>query len=133
MIGDKRLFAGIDVGSLTAEALILDQEGNTIGSTIIRVRPRPEQSARDALDKALCSAGLAEEQISLCFSTGYGRDSISFSAKNISEISCHGRGAHYLASAVRTVIDVGGQDCKIIRVDHNGYLEDFSMNDKCAA
>jgi predicted CoA-substrate-specific enzyme activase len=133
MTDDKKLFAGVDVGSLTAEALIIDQDGKTIASTIIRVRPRPEQSARDVFDKALHNAGLAEDQISLCFSTGYGRDSISFSAKNISEISCHGRGAHYLAPSIRTVIDVGGQDCKIIRVDNSGYLEDFVMNDKCAA
>jgi len=133
MMDGKKLFAGIDVGSLTAEALILDQDGNTVASEIIRVRPRPEQSARDVFDKALRAADLSEDRIRLCFSTGYGRDSISFSAKNISEISCHGRGAHYLEPSVRTVIDIGGQDCKIIRVDNSGYLEDFAMNDKCAA
>jgi predicted CoA-substrate-specific enzyme activase len=123
----------VDVGSLTAEALIIDDSGNTLAATIIRVRPRPEQSAAEAFDRVLAESGLRRDQIDLCFSTGYGRDAISFSAKNISEISCHGRGAHHLLPAVRTIIDIGGQDCKGIRVDSDGHLHDFIMNDKCAA
>ena len=133
MLNGKRLFAGVDVGSLTAEALVMDEDGEIRASQIIRVRPRPQQSAQEAFDKALASAGLMEDQVDLCFSTGYGRDAISFSVKNISEISCHGRGAHFLLPKIRTVIDVGGQDCKVIKVDSYGYLEDFAMNDKCAA
>lgn len=133
MIDGKRLFAGIDVGSLTAEAVILGENGEIRDSEIIRVRPRPEQSAREVFDKALASAGFQKDQVDLCFSTGYGRECIPFAAKNLSEISCHGRGAHYLAPEVRTVIDVGGQDCKVIKMDADGYLEDFAMNDKCAA
>ena len=127
------IFAGIDVGSLTAEALLLDADARVLGGVIIRVRPRVEQSAREALGKALAETGLREEQIDLCFSTGYGRESIPFTKKNISEISCHGRGAHHLEPSIRTVIDVGGQDCKIVRLDADGNLEDFAMNDKCAA
>ena len=127
------IFAGIDVGSITAEAVILDGAGSIQGSAIIRVRPRVEQSAREAMAMALEQTGLGQEQIDLCFSTGYGRDSIAFSSKNISEISCHGRGAHHLAPDIRTVLDVGGQDCKVVRLDADGNLDDFAMNDKCAA
>jgi predicted CoA-substrate-specific enzyme activase len=126
------IVAGCDVGSLTAEAVLMDN-GTILGSEIIRVRPRPEQSARDVMDKLLARLGLSYDDISYCISTGYGRETISFSNDNISEISCHGRGAQWLVPSIRTVIDVGGQDCKAIRVDERGLLEDFVMNDKCAA
>ncbi len=126
------IVAGCDVGSLTAEAVIMDNS-TILGSEIIRVRPRPEQSARDVTDKLLARLGLDYKDISYCISTGYGRETISFASDNISEISCHGRGAQWLIPSIRTVIDVGGQDCKAIRVDERGMLEDFVMNDKCAA
>lgn len=126
------IVAGCDVGSLTAEAVLMENE-TILGSEIIRVRPRPEQSARDVMDKLLSRLGLSYDDISYCISTGYGRETISFSNDNISEISCHGRGAQWLVPSIRTVIDVGGQDCKAIRVDGRGLLEDFVMNDKCAA
>lgn len=121
------------MGSLSAEALIIDETGKTLAAGITRVRPRPEQSAAEAFERVLSQTGLRRDQIDLCFSTGYGRDAISFSAGNISEISCHGRGAHHLVPTVRTIIDIGGQDCKVIRVDSDGHLHDFIMNDKCAA
>ncbi len=126
-------FAGVDVGSLTAEALLLDEEGSLLATTIQGVRPRPAQSAEEVYQAVLTAAGLAREQIARCFTTGYGRDAIPFSDGNISEISCHGRGAHHLLPSIRTIIDIGGQDCKVIRVDTEGLLEDFIMNDKCAA
>ena len=124
--------AGCDVGSLTAEAVILD-DGRILAAEIIRVRPRPEQSAREVMDLALARAGLSYSDLGYTVSTGYGRETISFADHNISEISCHGRGAHHLVPGVRTVIDIGGQDCKAIRVDAGGFLDDFVMNDKCAA
>jgi len=126
------IVAGCDVGSLTAEAVIMS-DGEILSSEIIGVRPKPEQSAKDVMDKALQKAHLALEDIDYCVSTGYGRERIPFARDNISEISCHGKGAHWLIPSVRTVIDVGGQDCKVIRVDANGKLQNFIMNDKCAA
>jgi len=126
------IVAGCDVGSLTAEAVIMTN-GTILGSEIIRVRPRAEQSARDVMDALLARLELAYEDIEYCVSTGYGRETIPFADHNISEISCHGRGAHWLIPSIRTVIDIGGQDCKAIRVDENGSLDDFIMNDKCAA
>ena len=126
------IVAGCDVGSLSAEAVIL-KDGAILGSEIIRVRPKAEQSAIDVMDKTLRGLDLSYEDIDYTVSTGYGRETISFADHNISEISCHGRGAHWLVPSIKTVIDIGGQDCKAIRVDKDGALEDFVMNDKCAA
>ena len=126
------IVAGCDVGSLSAEAVIMNS-GEIISAEIIRVRPRPEQSATDVMDAALQKAGLGYNDIAYCVSTGYGRERIPFANNNISEISCHGKGAQWLVPSVRTVIDVGGQDCKAVRVDGSGKLVNFVMNDKCAA
>lgn len=124
--------AGCDVGSLTAEFAVL-KDGSILGSEIIRVRPKPEQSAREVMGKLLARLNLNKEDIDYCVSTGYGRENISFASDNISEIKAHSMGAHFLNNDIRTIIDVGGQDCKAIRVNDSGELEDFIMNDKCAA
>jgi predicted CoA-substrate-specific enzyme activase len=126
------IFAGCDVGSLSAEAVIMKDDA-IMTSEIIKVRPGPSRSATDVMGAALSKAGLTFDDIDCCISTGYGREEIPFAHDNMSEISCHGKGAHWLVPAVRTVIDVGGQDCKAIRVDQNGGLVNFVMNDKCAA
>lgn len=126
------IVAGCDVGSLSAEAVFLEN-GKIIGSEIMGVRPKAEQSAMDVMDRLLKRLDLSHDDISYTVATGYGRETIPFANGNISEISCHGRGAHWLVPTIRTVIDVGGQDCKAIRVDEEGNLEDFVMNDKCAA
>ncbi len=126
------IVAGCDVGSLSAEAVILENR-EIIGSEIIRVRPRAEQSARDVMGSLLKKLDISYEDIDFIVSTGYGRETIPFADHNISEISCHGRGAHFLIPSIKTVIDIGGQDCKAIRITQDGYLEDFVMNDKCAA
>lgn len=124
--------AGCDVGSLTAEAVIL-KDGRICASRIIGVRATAALSARQVMEEALSDAGLCFDDIDLCFSTGYGRYSIDFAKKNISEISCHGLGAFTVNPAIRTVVDIGGQDCKVIAVDETGMVSDFAMNDKCAA
>jgi predicted CoA-substrate-specific enzyme activase len=126
------IVAGCDVGSLSGEAVIMD-DNRIIAYDIMRVRPRPEQTAQEAMDKALAIAHVMLDDIDYCVSTGYGREKIPFADTSISEISCHGRGAHWANPDVRTVIDIGGQDCKVIRVDKFGYMADFTMNDKCAA
>ena len=91
------------------------------------------QSADAALADVLKKAGLDREDISLIVSTGYGRVSIPFADKNVTEISCHGKGAHLLFPDVHTILDIGGQDSKAIRLNDNGEVADFVMNDKCAA
>lgn len=124
--------AGCDVGSLSGEAVIME-DNSIIAYEIMRVRPRPEQTAREVMVKALTQANLSLEDIDYCVSTGYGRGKIPFARSSISEISCHGRGAHWINPDIRTVIDIGGQDYKVISVDKFGYMIDFAMNDKCAA
>jgi predicted CoA-substrate-specific enzyme activase len=126
------IVAGCDVGSLSAEAVILEN-GTILGSEIILVRPTAEQSAEDVMDKLLEELHLSHDDIAFTVATGYGRENIPFADGNVSEISCHAKGAHFLVPGIRTVIDVGGQDCKAIRVDADGSVEDFVMNDKCAA
>ena len=126
------IVAGCDVGSLSAEAVLLEN-GAILGSEIILVRPTAEQSARDVMEKLLDRLDLSYDDVAFAVATGYGRETIPFADANVSEISCHAKGAHSLVPGIRTVIDVGGQDCKAIRVGADGSVEDFVMNDKCAA
>jgi len=126
------IVAGCDVGSLSAEAVLLEN-GAILGSEIILVRPTAEQSARDVMEKLLDRLNLSYDDITFAVATGYGRETIPFANANLSEISCHAKGAHFLVPSIRTVIDVGGQDCKAIRVGADGSVDDFVMNDKCAA
>jgi predicted CoA-substrate-specific enzyme activase len=126
------LTAGCDIGALTTKAVVI-RDGVILGCEVVRSRARAVQSASDVMDKLLGELGLQFEQIDYCISTGYGRNLVPFAQSNMSEISCHGRGAQWLAPSVRTIIDGGGQDCKAIRVDEHGGLVDFRMNCKCAA
>jgi len=126
------IVAGCDVGSLTGKAVIL-KNGEIISYAIVPTTPRPQRTAENAMDETLGKGGLKLEHIEYIVSTGYGREKISFADSNITEITCHGRGAYWLAPTVRTVIDIGGQDCKVILLDDKGDVRDFRMNDKCAA
>jgi len=126
------IVAGVDVGSLTGKAVILNKE-SIIAQAIVPTTPKPERTARNAMDEALKNANLEYDNIDYTVGTGYGRVKIPFANSEISELTCHGRGAHSLIPSIRTIIDVGGQDCKVIKVDKNGKILDFAMNDKCAA
>lgn len=126
-------FAGIDVGSLSTEVVILGQEGGIAGYSIVETGANSTEAAEDALAKAMAMAGLGREQIRGMVATGYGRVSVPFAEKKRTEISCHATGAAHLFPATETVIDIGGQDSKVIRVGPGGKVLDFSMNDKCAA
>lgn len=125
-------FAGVDVGSLATKAIII-QNGSIVGKSLIRTSINTEESGLTALNQALESASLSKEDLKYIVGTGYGRVSAPYANKTITEISCHGRGAHYLHPNTRTIIDIGGQDCKAIRLDKTGTVVDFVMNDKCAA
>jgi predicted CoA-substrate-specific enzyme activase len=128
-------FGGIDVGSLTAQAVILEN-GHMVGFKSIRVRNNPVSSAEAVMGELLEELSLSPGDLSYTVSTGYGREQVQergLSQANVSEITCHGVGAHWLMPEVRTVIDIGGQDAKVIRLNASGDLEDFVMNDKCAA
>jgi predicted CoA-substrate-specific enzyme activase len=126
------LTAGCDIGALTTKAAVI-RDNVLLGSEVVRSRAKAVQSAADVMDKLLERLGISYGHLDYCISTGYGRNLVTFANSNMSEISCHARGAHWLVPSVRTVIDGGGQDCKAIRVDAQGRLVDFRMNTKCAA
>lgn len=129
----KEYFAGIDSGSTSTNAVILDQNKNIVSFCSLPTGVNVAESASRALDGALKKAGLERNQIRRTVTTGYGRTGIAFRERDVTEITCHAKGAHFLNPAVRTVIDIGGQDSKVIRLDENGGVRDFVMNDKCAA
>ncbi len=124
--------AGCDVGSLTTKAVILN-ESRILGQALIKSTFDPEISAAEVMEKALASARLTMGDIGFCVGTGYGRERIGFVKKTFSEITCHAKGVHFLHPSIRTIIDVGGQDCKAIRLDAKGEIEKFITNDKCAS
>ncbi|MBW1829403.1 MAG: CoA activase [Deltaproteobacteria bacterium] len=124
--------AGCDVGSLTGKAVILNDK-EILSTIIIPDEIRPEDTAMKALNQALDKAGLTMDDISYLVGTGYGRTKIPFADENISEITCHGRGAYWQEPSIKTIVDIGGQDCKVILLDSDGFVADFAMNDKCAA
>ena len=126
-------FAGIDVGSLSTEAVILSAEGEVLGYSIVETGANSTQAADDAMLAVLGKMGIAYQDIKGSVATGYGRISVPFARKQVTEISCHGRGAHHLFPGTGTVIDIGGQDSKVIRIGKGGKVVDFTMNDKCAA
>ncbi len=131
-IDDKPKFAGVDVGSLTTKSVIVSN-GSIAGSSIIPTGINTEENGLLALQKALDSANLKQEDLKYIVATGYGRISAPYADKTVTEITCHAKGAHYLHPGTRTIIDMGGQDCKAIRLDKDGNVIDFAMNDKCAA
>lgn len=130
---EQQYTAGIDSGSTSTNVVILDSKQNIVSSSVLPTGVRVAESAEKALEDALKKAGLSKNQIYRTVSTGYGRANIAFRKRDVTEITCHAAGAHFLNSAVRTVIDIGGQDSKIIRLDENGTVLRFVMNDKCAA
>ena len=129
----KGYFAGIDSGSTSTDVVILDKDQNIVTGIILPTGAGAAIGAERALEEALKDAGLQRGDIDAMVTTGYGRTAISDGDKSITEITCHARGAHFLNPEVRTVIDIGGQDSKVIRLDENGAVANFVMNDKCAA
>lgn len=129
----KGYFAGIDSGSTSTDVVILDRDKKMVTGVILPTGAGAAVGAERALEQALEQAGLARGDIDAIVTTGYGRTAIQDGDKSITEITCHARGAHYLDPNVRTVIDIGGQDSKVIRLDENGAVVNFVMNDKCAA
>ena len=125
-------FAGIDIGSITSKAAIL-KDGRVIGVRVIFTGYNAELAGWNVYRELLGELGLVASDVDKIVSTGYGRNSLSFVDKAVTEIICHGTGAHYLYPHVRSIIDVGGQDSKAMVLDEGGRVKDFAMNDKCAA
>ncbi|MDT8717342.1 2-hydroxyacyl-CoA dehydratase [Clostridium sp. 19966] len=131
--GNTKYVMGIDSGSTSTNAVIFNNRRELVAFTVVRTGAKSSESAKKALEEVLKKAELNREQLSSIVSTGYGRVSITFADKEVTEISCHGKGAHYLNSKIRTIIDIGGQDSKVIKLNDKGEVIDFVMNDKCAA
>lgn len=124
--------AGCDVGSLTAKAVIL-KDGAIAAREVMRAAASPERSAREVMERAVAQAGVSMADIARCVGTGYGRKHIDFVQSMESEIACHARGAVWQVPSARTVVDIGGQDAKAIRIDDTGNVERYAYNDKCAS
>ena len=124
---------GIDSGSTSTNAVIMDKNKKIIAHEVIRTGSKSIESAEKILENILTKAKLKKEDLSLIVSTGYGRVSITYAHESVTEISCHGKGAHYFNPKIRTILDIGGQDSKAISLNENGDVKDFVMNDKCAA
>jgi predicted CoA-substrate-specific enzyme activase len=125
--------AGVDVGSTQTKAVIIDEARRIVGRSLIDTGSNVVSAAENSYQKALKDAGLMEEEVDYIVGTGYGRYRVTFGNTQITEISCHGRGAVHMFPLTRTVVDMGGQDTKAIRVGPKGDIIDFCMNDKCAA
>jgi len=129
----KLVTAGVDVGSVSSQAVVV-VDGELYAFSSMRTGSDSPESAQKAMNWALEETGLTLDDIAFVVGTGYGRVNVPFSNKAITEIACHARGANYMyGPTVRTVLDMGGQDCKVIRCDERGKVSAFAMNDKCAA
>jgi predicted CoA-substrate-specific enzyme activase len=125
--------AGVDVGSTQTKAVIVDQHRRIVARSLIATGANVARAAAEAFRLACENAGMAPEAVGYVVGTGYGRYKVTFGDAQITEITCHARGAHFLFPGTRTVIDMGGQDTKAIKVGPDGSVLDFAMNDKCAA
>jgi (R)-2-hydroxyacyl-CoA dehydratese activating ATPase len=125
------LAAGIDIGSTGTKAVLFD--GEVRGSAMVPTGWDPKSAGLAAFHQALAAAGVAESSVHSVVGTGYGRVSLPIFDRKVTEITCHARGAFHLFPDTRTVVDIGGQDSKVIALDAQGRVADFIMNDKCAA
>jgi predicted CoA-substrate-specific enzyme activase len=126
-------FAGIDIGSTMTKVVIADEQGKIISSIIGPTGAEHRHLALRVTENAMEKAGLNFDNLDFIVATGYGRISVPFADKQITEITCHARGIRALFPSVRTIIDIGGQDSKGIKLDSEGKVANFVMNDKCAA
>lgn len=125
--------AGVDVGSTQTKAVIVNEEREIVGRALIDTGANVVVAAENAYSEALQSSGIREEEVEYVIGTGYGRYRVTFGNTQVTEISCHARGAAQMFPGTKTVLDMGGQDTKAIRVSPKGEVLDFCMNDKCAA
>ncbi len=127
--------AGVDVGSTQTKAVILCDNGKVeiVARALVDTGANVQKAADNGFLAACRAAGITPNQIGFVVGTGYGRYKITFGNAQMTEISCHARGAHFIFPSTRTVIDMGGQDSKAISIGENGQVLDFVMNDKCAA
>jgi predicted CoA-substrate-specific enzyme activase len=124
--------AGVDIGAGTAKAVILDDD-RVVASSVIPVSGNVHRAVEEVISMVLHEAGQSLHDLEYVVSTGYGRDAVAFADSSTTEIMCHASGVHFLRPHARTIIDIGAQDSKVIRLSEQGRVLDFVMNDKCAA
>jgi (R)-2-hydroxyacyl-CoA dehydratese activating ATPase len=127
------MYVGIDVGSATTKGVLLDDAGVIRSFAVIDGESKPRESALHIMDQVLSSAGVDRKDCKAIVGTGYGRYSLNFVDKAYTEMSCDCAGARYIYKGIRCIIDIGAQDSKIIKLDDDGGMIDFALNDKCAA
>ncbi len=130
---DPEYYLGIDIGSVTSKAVLLDQRANMVTSMVMFSGTDLGRTSESLLDTVLRSSRINEKKIRSAISTGYGRRSVAYATRDVSEISCHAVGVKHLFPSARSIIDIGGQDSKAILMNQQGKVIDFIMNDKCAA
>jgi predicted CoA-substrate-specific enzyme activase len=123
---------GIDIGSTTSKCVILKDGADMCGSAIVAAGTGT-RGPRQAFEEVLRDAGIAAEDIAYTVATGYGRKKYEGADEEISELSCHAMGIHHTLPSARTIIDIGGQDAKVMKINADGKMVNFVMNDKCAA
>jgi predicted CoA-substrate-specific enzyme activase len=124
---------GVDLGSTTAKTVVMDDAGSVAGSSVVQMGAVSRAAVDAAMGRALDAAGIAAGDVARVVSTGYGRRLVGIADRTFTEITCHARGAAALWPGVRLVVDIGGQDSKVIAVDENGFVDSFAMNDRCAS
>lgn len=127
------IFAGLDIGSISTKMVFIDENKKILFYELIRTGSNSKKAAEKCMQSVLEKAKISFNDITNLIATGYGRKIVPFKSQEVSEISCHARGANFLFPDTKTVIDIGGQDSKAIRLDEDGEAVDFNMNDKCAA
>jgi predicted CoA-substrate-specific enzyme activase len=132
----ENYFAGVDVGASATKAVIIDSKGKILGHSIKRTTTNLGKLAESTLKEALDVAGTSRDSIKYIMATGYGRDNVEFADEMKTEISCHSRGGRYTfkdKNEPMAIVDIGGQDNKVIKLDKDGKITNFKMNRKCAA
>ena len=126
-------YVGIDVGSWSTKAVVVDEKVHVIGKHLLRSGADFKRAAEEAFEGAMKAAGIDKKDVHKVVATGYGRKNVAIADENRTEIMCHGLGAHNHFPEAATIIDIGGQDNKVIRVDEHGRNVNFVLNRKCAA
>jgi predicted CoA-substrate-specific enzyme activase len=133
-MADKRvLYAGVDIGASRTKVVLLDKEKNLAGFSVKKSGTDFSRTAEDGLTEALAMANAPRDAVKGTVSTGYGRTNVTFSNDTRTEIGCHAKGAFHYFNRAMTIIDIGGQDNKVIKLDSEGRRINFKMNRKCAA
>lgn len=126
------MYMGIDIGSSSSKVALVNDQRELVATAVVN-KGTGTDGCKQALQEALDKAGVTKDDIEFTVATGYGRITYKEADKQITELSCHAKGVAYLVKDARTIIDIGGQDAKVIKLDANGQMVNFGMNEKCAA